>query len=816
MVRASTDDDRHADDPELVRLIAIALEMREQGIEPPIDEICKERRDLIERVEAAIHRADRLPELQRASDDFDAYAGRLLIGRYQLLTRVGAGSMGVVYVAEDRELHRRVAIKILRSELLNSAESEARFEREAKVLAAVRHRSVVPIYDRGRTDDGLMFLVMELLEGQSLANRLSAPDPTHDLRDAAGWIAELAEGLHSAHTSGVFHRDVKPSNVFLRKDCSPVLLDFGIATLDAEPTVRDGADALGTPAYMAPEALDPNVPPGAALDVYGLTATLYHLVTRRAPFEGTPSQIIAQLQRRDPVPPAQLVPGLPRDLLAILEQGMAREPYRRYRDALELSEDLRSFLAHRPVRARPLTPFSRAWRRLRRSREFRVGATVALLAGVTMTVWLGKDAWAAEQRKEWLATWAQLPPTRAMSPRATREIPDPAQRAFVREILDRAVQLGVEPVPSLLRRAAFRVDHGDPRGAAEDMRALATRLGTPFVQALASHYDELPDSHRGAPVVALESLPPRESALEHYVAEHHRIRNRSTHPEDFGAAIECLSRPELRDLHFAQELALQVQAELTVQAPSRERRALRRKSHDLANRLEAKLGRRTASTRLAIGRTLYAQRRFPESIRAFEEGLELAPSDLALQINLGAALQATGALDDALDAFESALERGPGSRGAHERLILFLLETEEFVRALETVDRTPYPDTEEGARLRHRMRGKTQFARAMVARQANDDENTLRFAELAHEEFVASRNPDSDYTPVDAAVASALASGSPNRLLTTVARHLKRDPLKPVHLRILASLVTDTLDSTQTEALREFLFELANQVSPHR
>src|SRR5690606_17470339 len=215
----------------------------------------------------------------------DPRAGTLLDGRYELIARLGAGAMGVVYRGLDRELGREVAIKLLDPARFADAKAEARFLQEAELLAALRHDSVVVLYDRGRSAAGELFLVMELLDGvpltrvlegriaQTIASAAAALGvarlaETTWVRQVARWGADLADGLAAVHRAGILHRDVKPANVFVRRDGRAVLLDFGIATRGGDLTAA--GTVLGTPWYMAPEQALGDDELTAALDVYGL------------------------------------------------------------------------------------------------------------------------------------------------------------------------------------------------------------------------------------------------------------------------------------------------------------------------------------------------------------------------------------------------------------------------------------------------------------------------------------------------------------------------------------------------------------------
>ena len=497
-------------------LLALALEKRDSGEALVIAELCRERPELATALAEALGLAAQVGQLSERSQDVDTRLGQVLARRYRLEQRLGAGAMGVVYRAVDQQLKRNVAIKLLQSDLFSAPEASARFLREAEVLAAVQHRAVVTVYDRGEVGDGPMFVAMELLDGAPLSALLdvagdrlrsgNSSDSSDWLRDVLGqsaeldasylrqvvrWAADLAAGLHAAHQVGVFHRDVKPSNVFVRRDGSAVLLDFGVAARSSERTLAQRDAAIGTPAYMAPEQLRGGVAPAATLDVYGLTAALYHMLVLTPPYTGTISEVMARLQRHDPVPAYRVRPGLPRDLQAILDRGMAREPGLRYATAAELEADLRAFLAYRPVVARPVGVFGRIWRKAKRSPEVRV-AGLLLLSGLLVTGGLAwRDASRAARAADFDREWARLVPAITLASRANRIVVDPQERAAYTTRLDRLVAAQSAPLPAQLLRASFRLDHGDRAGATADMRVVANGIGGAYLAALSARYEAI-------------------------------------------------------------------------------------------------------------------------------------------------------------------------------------------------------------------------------------------------------------------------------------------------------------------------------------
>jgi serine/threonine protein kinase len=576
-----------AEDSTLIRYISEALEISDQGLKPSIEEICGERTDLVPEVLAAVEFERFLPSLQDESAIHDAHLGQTVGNRYRLDSLLGAGSMGMVYHAEDLDLRRSVAVKILRTDVLAIDEAEARFIREAEALAAVHHHSVVTIFDRGITETGALFLVTELLNGLPLSDLIeetkqrSGPGQLEDiswmetdlglssisemsyLRTVVRWIADLASGLAAAHDAGIFHRDIKPSNVLVRCDGPPVLLDFGIASLDSQATIVEREGALGTPAYMAPESLE-DVPAGAPRDVYSLTATLYHLLTLRAPYSGSPSQVIATLGRRDPRPAYRLRPGLPRDLQAILDRGMCREVAGRYPSARDLEADLRAFLDYRSVSARPITSLERGWRRLRRSSAFRAGAVVALvlIGASAATSW--RSNYVEAQSARALDIWKHVPPMLTLWNAADRYIADEDERQELRGLLGEVVEASVNPLPAQLYRAGFRLDHGDVEGAAADMAVIADSVDTEFARALARIYAVQASDDSGQLEITLGDLPKLDSPLDSYLAGYHMLRQATSYA-DYRRVEQLLQAPGLEEHAFAMDILLPVQQELVAE-----------------------------------------------------------------------------------------------------------------------------------------------------------------------------------------------------------------------------------------------------------
>src|SRR5262245_48941190 len=305
------------------------------------------------------------------------------LGAYRLLARLGRGGMGLVFLAEDESLGRRVALKVVRPELSDSPAARERFEREARAVARLRHPHIVTLHGAGREGD-VRYLVMELLEGQGLDERIEAARAagrTLPVVDVVRWGAQLARALQYAHEHGVVHRDVKPSNIHVAHDGRALLLDFGVAR-------ELGADAstlgafVGSLPYAAPEQVAAHRGGvDGRTDVYALGATLYEALTGRRPFEGgTTEQLLRAVLHDEPQPPRKLLPGLPRDLQTVLLKALEKEPARRFASAAALADDLEAVLAFRPIAATPPAAPARAAKWLRRHPAAAATLTTGLIA----------------------------------------------------------------------------------------------------------------------------------------------------------------------------------------------------------------------------------------------------------------------------------------------------------------------------------------------------------------------------------------------------------------------------------------------------
>ncbi len=277
-----------------------------------------------------------------------------LAGRYRVVRALGQGAHGRVYEAEDRELGRRVAVKLLGGQRGGLA---ARFRREARLAAALTHEHIAAVYDAGALDDGRLFIAMELCPGESLARVLDA-EGALDERRAVRLALQIARGLGAAHARGIIHRDVKPANLMVaaRPDGEHLkIVDFGVSKQLAggardAVTTADGA-VIGSPAYMAPEQARGDDLDHRA-DVYALGAVLYELVTGRLPHAAdSPMAVLARVLSEPPTPPRVVRPELSAGVAAIIARALAKDRAARYPDMATFEADLAALLADEPLAA---------------------------------------------------------------------------------------------------------------------------------------------------------------------------------------------------------------------------------------------------------------------------------------------------------------------------------------------------------------------------------------------------------------------------------------------------------------------------------
>ena len=329
-----------------------------------------------------------------ASDDdkaFESTVARMLkdFGDYELLEEIGRGGQGVVFRARQKSLNRTVALKVIGLGEWATKAHLKRFRLEAEAAASLDHPGIVPIHEVGERD-GSCYFSMKLVEGGQLDEVVRHEQMS--IRRAVELIAKVSRTVHYAHEHGILHRDIKPGNILLDKTGEPHLTDFGLARLvESESTVTRTLEVLGTPSYMAPEqAVGNNAQLTSAIDVYGLGAVLYQLLTGHPPFAGgTTYETIKLLLDTEPRQPRLLNPKIDRDLSTICLKCLEKDPQRRYSSSLALAEDLEHWLKHEPIRARRTGIVTRGskWVRRNPTTALLFALSLAFAATVGVIIW---------------------------------------------------------------------------------------------------------------------------------------------------------------------------------------------------------------------------------------------------------------------------------------------------------------------------------------------------------------------------------------------------------------------------------------------
>jgi eukaryotic-like serine/threonine-protein kinase len=324
----------------------------------------------------------------------DTLINTLFDGRYRIVRKLGSGGMANVYLAEDEDLGRRVAIKILNDRYANDDLFIERFRREAKSAAALSHPNIVSVYDRGEAE-GTYYIAMEVIEGRSLKELIMTRGPL-PIPQALAYTHEILEALRFAHRHGIIHRDIKPHNILIGERLK--VTDFGIARAGASQMTEAGS-IMGTAQYLSPEQAR-GAPVTAASDLYSVGIVLYEMLTGKVPFTGDSAIEIAMKHLNEPPkPPSKIRPEVPEELDAVVLRALAKNPEDRYQTAEEFSEDL-----HRVEAGLPLAPETSE-------------AATALLAGAALTGGGGST--------EVLAGTAVTTPHGAPPPPTTRRPPPP-------------------------------------------------------------------------------------------------------------------------------------------------------------------------------------------------------------------------------------------------------------------------------------------------------------------------------------------------------------------------------------------------------
>jgi eukaryotic-like serine/threonine-protein kinase len=368
---------------------------------------------------------DTRPIAPSAGSSSDAPPAKLTPSeRFDVLQVHAQGGLGVVFLARDHEIDRTVALKQIKSQWADDADSRARFLLEARITGRLEHPGIVPIYALGADATGRPYYAMRLIRGESLLevlHRFHGGDATDRLSDRMPELRKLLQrfvdvcnAVDYAHSKGVIHRDLKPSNIMVGKYGETLVVDWGLAKVvgsdeDVALTTRmvrrsdgeGGASStrigatIGTPAYMSPEqAAGKNDELGPATDIYSLGATLYQLLTGELPHadDDDLDVVIARVQRGQVIPPLTVAPSLPRPLASICMKALAQAPESRYVSARALADDIERWLGDEPVRAHRESVPERLYRWTRNHRTLATSIFVGYLVA-TVAIVIGAFGW---------------------------------------------------------------------------------------------------------------------------------------------------------------------------------------------------------------------------------------------------------------------------------------------------------------------------------------------------------------------------------------------------------------------------------------
>ena len=317
----------------------------------------------------------------------DPLIGSSIKGRYRVLQKLGEGGMSVVYLAEQVNIERKVALKVLHGEYARDELFVRRFRQEAKLAASLNHRNVIQIYDFDQAEDGNLFIAMEYLLGKTLKGFMRADAP--DIATIVHLAIQIADGLAAAHRTGVIHRDIKPENIMIvSQDNEVKIMDFGIARLreaDAATRLTRAGSIMGTPAYMAPEQIE-GKPISEQTDIYAFGIVLFEMLSNTLPFTApTPAAVLIKHLKEAPVPLRKLRREIPAQLERIVTQALEKKPERRQAKMDDVAGSLRRVEQEFPAPAvkpltvtQPLESREAEWARQQTAARTELQATIAI------------------------------------------------------------------------------------------------------------------------------------------------------------------------------------------------------------------------------------------------------------------------------------------------------------------------------------------------------------------------------------------------------------------------------------------------------
>jgi formylglycine-generating enzyme required for sulfatase activity len=574
-------EDTQYGDP-LERLFDDCVARLTRGETLDLDVLCSQYPHDAERIKAAlsplVDAAPPNPNLGTSSS-----TGR--IGDFRLVREIGAGGMGIVYLAVQESLGRLVALKTMKPAFAQSPQSRERFRREAAVVAKLTHPSIVTVFTAGE-QDGVLYLAMDYVDGSGLdtliadakANRSHIP-----VNDAVRYAAEIARALESAHAAGVVHRDIKPSNVLVTIAGRAKLLDFGLARDRESIKLTLSGEFQGSPYYTPPEWVGKGFgEPDVRSDIYALGVTLYECLTGEVPFPGTTLEQVLHRIVSEPAPrPRDSNAALSRDLETVVLKALEKEPARRYQTAGEFADDLEAVLALRPIRARPPAWSRRVFESARRRPWITVPIATTLIASLLFAGNSAREQWLARERA-----------TLAVSD-ARRQIADGDFHAAERLLAD-----ALAVAPGFTSAIETRIELDSARGESE-ARELVTevtraieshRVGLERLQQLRRDLDPLRAARdvRYLDAEASQRLDRGEIDFDSIVADLDRLESTATVTAERAMALRSGIidlAPQLADMFFARFLDCDAAKDMRRAMAAREAVV----HYDTAKRLEKEL-----------------------------------------------------------------------------------------------------------------------------------------------------------------------------------------------------------------------------------
>ncbi|TET66359.1 MAG: hypothetical protein E3J45_06635, partial [Candidatus Zixiibacteriota bacterium] len=272
------------------------------------------------------------------TESFAVLSEGTIVGHYKIIEKIGAGGMGEVYLAEDTELRRKIALKFLPPHLCQDEGCRSRFKREAQAAAVLEHPNIVTIHEVSE-HQGRPYIVMQYVEGKSLRDIIKEKElPLDEIVDLA---IQICDGLSKAHEAGVIHRDIKPSNICIGSDGRPKILDFGLAAVQGSEHLTKTGSTLGTIGYMSPEQVK-GEKVNHCSDIFSMGIVLYEMITGQRPFKGeSEAAIIYSIVNEEPEPLAKYKSDIPEELQQVVDKALAKDIDERYQTIDDLMEDLR-------------------------------------------------------------------------------------------------------------------------------------------------------------------------------------------------------------------------------------------------------------------------------------------------------------------------------------------------------------------------------------------------------------------------------------------------------------------------------------------